>query len=283
MPEGLMRLFAARPLTQIIRDLVDILVVAWVIYRALLVLRGTRAIQMAVGLGIALLVFLGARTFHFVTLQNLLSWLLSSIVLIVVVVFQNDIRRALMRMGQGLWWTSRSYERSEAFEEIIRAAERMAHLRIGALIVFERGTSLAEFMEEGTALDATVSKELLYTIFIPSFENPMHDGALVIRDGFPVSPGHTLIIPKRHVGSWFDITDAERDEMTLLLTQAKAQLDQEYTPDGYNIGINDGAAAGQTVPHLHMHLIPRFTGDSEDPRGGVRWIMPEKADYWSRT
>ncbi len=107
--------------------------------------------------------------------------------------------------------------------------------------------------------------------------------ALVIRDGFPISPGHTLIIPKRHVGSWFDITDAERDEMTLLLTQAKAQLDQEYTPDGYNIGINDGAAAGQTVPHLHMHLIPRFTGDSEDPRGGVRWIMPEKADYWSRT
>lgn len=106
--------------------------------------------------------------------------------------------------------------------------------------------------------------------------------ALVIRDGFPVSPGHTLIIPKRHVGSWFDITDAERDEMTLLLTQAKAQLDQEYTPDGYNIGINDGAAAGQTVPHLHMHLIPRFTGDREDPRGGVRWVMPEKADYWSR-
>lgn len=105
--------------------------------------------------------------------------------------------------------------------------------------------------------------------------------ALVIRDGFPVSPGHTLIIPKRHVGSWFDITDAERDAIAALLTQAKAQLDKELAPDGYNIGINDGAAAGQTVPHLHMHLIPRFNGDRDDPRGGVRWIMPEKADYWS--
>lgn len=107
--------------------------------------------------------------------------------------------------------------------------------------------------------------------------------AFVIRDGFPISPGHTLVIPKRHVGSWFDITDAERNDMASLLTQAKAQLDREFAPDGYNIGINDGAAAGQTVPHLHMHLIPRFTGDREDPRGGVRWIMPEKADYWSGT
>lgn len=71
--------------------------------------------------------------------------------------------------------------------------------------------------------------------------------------------------------------------MASLLAQAKAQLDSELAPDGYNIGINDGAAAGQTVPHLHMHLIPRFKGDREDPRGGVRWIMPEKADYWSGT
>lgn len=105
--------------------------------------------------------------------------------------------------------------------------------------------------------------------------------AFVIRDGFPVSPGHTLIIPRRHVGSYFDISDAESNELTTLLRQAKAQLDTEYAPDGYNIGINDGTAAGQTIPHLHLHLIPRYSGDNEDPRGGVRWIIPEKANYWS--
>jgi diadenosine tetraphosphate (Ap4A) HIT family hydrolase len=106
--------------------------------------------------------------------------------------------------------------------------------------------------------------------------------AVVIRDGFPVSPGHTLVIPRRHVGSFFDLTSNERTEMLTLLDQAKMDLDKEFNPDGYNIGINDGAAAGQTVPHLHIHLIPRYEGDQSDPRGGVRWIFPEKADYWSK-
>jgi diadenosine tetraphosphate (Ap4A) HIT family hydrolase len=107
------------------------------------------------------------------------------------------------------------------------------------------------------------------------------DHALVIRDGFPVSPGHTLVIPRRHVGSFFDITADERAALLRLLDEAKAALDREFAPAGYNIGINDGPAAGQTVPHLHIHLIPRYTGDREDPRGGVRWVVPEKADYWS--
>ena len=103
----------------------------------------------------------------------------------------------------------------------------------------------------------------------------------VIRDGFPISPGHTLIVPKRHVASFFDLTPEERADLLALLDAAKADLDRELSPQGYNIGINDGAAAGQTVPHLHIHLIPRFAGDQEDPRGGIRWIIPEKADYWS--
>ena len=104
---------------------------------------------------------------------------------------------------------------------------------------------------------------------------------LVIRDGFPISPGHTLIIPRRHTGSFFDLSTEERNDLLALLDGAKAVLEHEHSPDGYNIGINDGAAAGQTVPHLHIHLIPRYNGDSPDPRGGVRWIVPDKADYWS--
>jgi len=104
--------------------------------------------------------------------------------------------------------------------------------------------------------------------------------AVAIRDGFPVSPGHTLVIPVRHVGSLFETTDAERADCLALLDQARRILEGELKPDGYNIGINDGKAAGQTVPHLHIHLIPRYVGDQPDPRGGVRRIFPERARYW---
>jgi diadenosine tetraphosphate (Ap4A) HIT family hydrolase len=104
---------------------------------------------------------------------------------------------------------------------------------------------------------------------------------LVIRDAYPVSPGHTLVIPKRHMGSFFELTPAERSDLLALLDQAREELQGSLHPDGFNIGINDGPAAGQTVPHLHIHLIPRYRGDQTDPRGGVRWIFPDKADYWS--
>ncbi|QWE25978.1 HIT family protein [Polynucleobacter sp. AP-Ainpum-60-G11] len=103
---------------------------------------------------------------------------------------------------------------------------------------------------------------------------------VTIRDGYPVSQGHTLVIPKRHIGSWFEIKSDEQLALLDLLARAKTVLQDEFNPDGYNIGINDGASAGQTVPHLHMHLIPRYIGDLQDPRGGVRWIIPEKAKYW---
>lgn len=105
---------------------------------------------------------------------------------------------------------------------------------------------------------------------------------VTVRDAYPISPGHTLIIPKRHVGSFFDLAAAERQDLLLLLDKAKVILDQKFKPSGYNIGINDGPAAGQTVPHLHIHLIPRYNADLPDPRGGVRWVIPDKADYWSK-
>lgn len=104
--------------------------------------------------------------------------------------------------------------------------------------------------------------------------------AVMIRDGYPVSPGHTLILPRRHIGSFFEIDPLEREALLILLDEAKRRLEKEFHPDGFNIGINDGAAAGQTVPHLHIHLIPRYAGDQPDPRGGVRWVIPEKAKYW---
>jgi diadenosine tetraphosphate (Ap4A) HIT family hydrolase len=89
------------------------------------------------------------------------------------------------------------------------------------------------------------------------------------------------VIPRRHIASFFEATDAERSAMMVALDAAKQALDREFSPGGYNIGINDGPAAGQTVPHLHIHLIPRYEGDCADPRGGVRWVMPGKAKYWA--
>jgi len=105
--------------------------------------------------------------------------------------------------------------------------------------------------------------------------------AIALSDAFPVSRGHCLVIPRRHVRSWFETSEDERREMLRLLDDAREALRRAGGPDGFNIGINDGAAAGQTVPHLHVHLIPRYTGDARDPRGGVRWVLPERADYWS--
>lgn len=108
-----------------------------------------------------------------------------------------------------------------------------------------------------------------------------NEHGFVIRDGFPVTDGHTLVIPKRHIQSFFDLTDAERTSLLTLLDSAKAELDVECSPAAYNVGINDGPAAGQTVPHVHIHLIPRYEVEGVDPRGGVRWVVPGKADYWS--
>ncbi|MBK8307550.1 MAG: HIT domain-containing protein [Gammaproteobacteria bacterium] len=104
--------------------------------------------------------------------------------------------------------------------------------------------------------------------------------AIAIRDAYPVSPGHSLIIPKRHIGSFFEVSSVERADLMALLASMRALLNAELNPEAYNIGINDGPQAGQTVPHMHMHLIPRFVGDVADPRGGVRWTLPAKAKYW---
>jgi diadenosine tetraphosphate (Ap4A) HIT family hydrolase len=109
-----------------------------------------------------------------------------------------------------------------------------------------------------------------------------HSLAIVKRDEFPLTQGHSLVIPRRHIASFFGTTGPERVALFELLDRAKAGLDAQYRPKGYNIVINDGISAGQTIMHLHVHLIPRYEGDCEDPRGGIRWIFPERAAYWKR-
>ena len=105
--------------------------------------------------------------------------------------------------------------------------------------------------------------------------------ALAFLDGFPVSQGHTLVVPRRHVASLFDLTPEEQAALWRMVAEVRAGLLDGLKPDGFNVGVNDGMAAGQTVMHAHVHVIPRRSGDVPDPRGGVRWVVPDKAAYWA--
>ncbi len=104
----------------------------------------------------------------------------------------------------------------------------------------------------------------------------------LLRDKYPVTAGHTLIIPKRAVQRFQHLTEAEQNRLIkwVVWTQEHLQKQQTPAPEGFNLGVNDGPAAGQTMPQFHFHVIPRRSGDVADPRGGVRWVIPEKAKYW---
>ena len=105
------------------------------------------------------------------------------------------------------------------------------------------------------------------------------DLAYSARDTYAVSPGHTVVIPNRHVASFFELTPEEVAACMELIREEKKLIDEEYKPDGYNIGINVGPAAGQSIHHVHIHVIPRYTGDVENPQGGVRHVIPRNAHY----
>jgi uncharacterized protein (TIGR00159 family) len=170
---------------RVVADVVDVSLVAYLVYRVLLLVRGTRAMQMALGLGLVFIVYQLAHLIGLVTLYTLLDSLLTYLVLLVVVLFQNDIRRVLARVGAQPFMRGAAQQREiHAVEEVVKAATQMSLHKIGALVVFERDAALDEFMQqEGTTLDAQVSKELLLSLFVASADNPNHDGAVVIRDG----------------------------------------------------------------------------------------------------
>ena len=187
MPEWFLHLFplfAPRPWSQVGLDLLDLAIVTVLVYRGLLVLRGTRAMQMGVGLGVIFIIYGVSKMANLVTLHNLLSSLLSSVILIVVVVFQNDIRRGLMRVGSRAWLSSASRQQeSRVVDEVVAAAQELARHRMGALICFEQEANLDEFVVgQGTVIDAAVQRELLVGLFVPESVNKLHDGAVVIRN-----------------------------------------------------------------------------------------------------
>jgi diadenylate cyclase len=160
----------------------DVLLVYYVIYRVLLLIKGTRAAQMVIGLVLIGAGYFAAQQLELTTVSWLLDNFITYFIIIIIVVFQHDIRRGLVRIGQNLFAFGQTYEETHVFEEVIHAAEHLAKARIGAIIVFEREGDVGEFVDTGRILDARVSKELLVSLFVPSRDNVLHDGAAIIRN-----------------------------------------------------------------------------------------------------
>jgi len=164
------------------QDALDIGIIAFVLYRLIHMIRGTRAMQMIIGLVVILLAYVSSQMFGLFTLNWVLDNFLGSIILVIIVIFQSDIRRALTQVGTApLFGGADRIERGQVLEEITKAVVSLATRRIGGLIVLEREVGLNEYIEVGTRLDARVTRELLESVFIP--HSPMHDGALVIQKG----------------------------------------------------------------------------------------------------
>ncbi len=188
-----LRVIQGRAPLELLRDAVDILVVAYAIYRILLLVRGTRAAQVGQGLVLLAVVYAISQWLHLTTTFTLLDRSLTSFLVFVVVIFQADIRRALMRVGDRPFLSRwRKPVDAPAMEEVIAAAEDLAQRRVGALFVFEREASVDDFVTQCTHLDAEISTELLFTLFLPSQDNPLHDGAVIIRNGRIAAAGAVL-------------------------------------------------------------------------------------------
>ena len=163
-------------------DLLDILLVAFIIYRLLLLIKGTRTVQMLLGLAVLLVFYVASQMGGLFTLNWILDNFLSSIILVIVVIFQNDIRRALVHMGRNPFASDSSFrEGDRGIDELVRGCTSLAAHRHGALVVIERETGINDFLEVGTELDARLSADLLRSVFHP--QSPIHDGAAIIQRG----------------------------------------------------------------------------------------------------
>lgn len=186
MLDVLVRLLGSEAVAFVLVATVDIVIVAYVIYRVLLLIKGTRAIQMLIGLMLIIVAFFASKEEYLdlVTLNWMLDKFISYFILIVVVIFQNDIRRGLAQVGRSRIFTGLSrVEESRFFEAVTKACSTLAARRIGAILAIQRQADLSEFAEKGTPLDAQVTSEILLSIFLPDHQNPLHDGAVVVQGG----------------------------------------------------------------------------------------------------
>ncbi|OGQ99660.1 MAG: TIGR00159 family protein [Deltaproteobacteria bacterium RIFOXYD12_FULL_55_16] len=172
------------------QDIFDIMIVSFIIYRIMLLIRGTRAVQMLIGIVVLIMLYFAARELEFLTLYWLLGTFLSSIFLIIIIIFQRDIRRALTQVGRQTTFSKPQENMVPILLEIVRAAQQMAQRKIGGLIVIERETGLNDYIESAHDLDAIVSRQLLVSIFQTTA--PLHDGAVIIHNDRISSAGALL-------------------------------------------------------------------------------------------
>jgi len=248
------------------QDVVDILLVTFVIYRIFILIKGTRALQMLVGMAFVVVAFVVSQVFELFTLHWILNAFLSSIILVVVVLFQNEIRRALAHVGVNPFLAAKetSGDGGQVVEELMKAAVSLANKKIGALIVLQRETNLRDYVEEGVRLDAALSKELLLSVFIPY--SPIHDGAVIVERDRVLWAGCFLPLTTR--------LDVDKE----LGTRHRAALGITEETDAVVIVVSEETGGisvvlnGRITRHLdgatlRRVLLKLFPTGSEAPRG----------------
>jgi len=193
MTASLTRFFEDLTVAQVLTTVVDIALVYYLIYRVLLTIRGTRAAQMVVGIVLVGAAFFVAERLELSTVSWLLDNFISYFIILIIVVFQSDIRRALGRIGQNVMPFGRRPETTHVIDEVVAATAQMARARIGAIIVFERDAALEPFVDDARRIDATLSRQLLVALFVPAKDNELHDGAVVIGKSHKVELARALL------------------------------------------------------------------------------------------
>jgi uncharacterized protein (TIGR00159 family) len=243
---------------------IDILIVYYVIYRVLLTIKGTRAAQMVIGIVLIGAAFFAAERFEMTTVSWLLDNFIEYFIIIVIVVFQQDIRRALMRLGQNVSRWGRTHEISHALDEVLAAAEHLAKARLGGIVVFEREASLDEFVDHGEAIDARVSKELLVSLFVPSRDNELHDGAVIIRNWRIARAGGVLPLSRSELASEFGtrhraalgITE-ETDAISIVISEERGEI---------SLCVKGNIGRDLEISHLRSALQKLFYSEKEAAR-----------------
>lgn len=256
------------------QDIIDILLVSFIIYRIILLIRGTRAIQMLAGIGVLIAAYFGARILEFMTLYWLLSTFLSSIVIVIIIVFQSDIRRALTQMGQHPF-TKTEEHTSQSLKKIVKASKFLAKRQIGALIVIERETGLQDYIESSHYIDARLSMELLASLFLP--DSPLHDGAVIIRRDkiltarsvLPLSRNPNLAnkLGTRHRAA-VGISE-ETDAVVIVISEERQEI---------SLVLHGKISRDLDIPTLRTRLEALFTSRDLDTNKWINWLHP-KSNY----
>jgi len=256
------------------QDAADIILVAIIIYQVLLFLKGTQAIQVLAGMFLLFLVYLGAKRLELFTLEWLLDGIVKSFLLIVIILFQADIRRVLSRMGRKALATADSSE-PLIVEEICDAVENLATQRIGALIVLERQIGLSDYQEGAVKLDALVTKELLVSLFWP--HNPTHDGAVIIQGDRVVAAGCLLPLS---ASTELDPTLGTRHRAAVGITEHSDALALVVSETFGQISL---ARGGKLLRNLSRLQLRQTLKDIVEPPAGKKgtWIERLSRIFWA--